>query len=93
MLQDGVVEFNFYVRFTIVTNCTKQLNPKNSFMKRSFIHSCKVLLLLLFFNAAGIHGTFAQQLSITGTITDSKHLAIAAASVQIKGTNQVPLPI
>jgi TonB-linked SusC/RagA family outer membrane protein len=55
-------------------------------MKRIFIHSCKMLLLLLFFNATGIHSAFAQQLSITGTITDSKHLPVAAASVQLKGT-------
>jgi TonB-linked SusC/RagA family outer membrane protein len=55
-------------------------------MKRIFIHSCKMLLLLLLFNATDIHSAFAQQLSITGTITDSKHLPVAAASVQIKGT-------
>jgi TonB-linked SusC/RagA family outer membrane protein len=55
-------------------------------MKRIFIHSCKMLLLMLFFNATGIHSAFAQQLSITGTITDSKHLPVAAASVQLKGT-------
>lgn len=55
-------------------------------MKRIFIHSCKVLLLLLFFNATGIYSAFAQQLSITGTVTDSKHLPVPAASVQLKGT-------
>ncbi|WP_330860665.1 TonB-dependent receptor plug domain-containing protein, partial [Mucilaginibacter sp.] len=55
-------------------------------MKRIFIHSCKMLLLLLLFNMAGEDSVFAQQLSITGTITDSKHQPVSAASVQIKGT-------
>jgi hypothetical protein len=55
-------------------------------MKRIFTHSCKMLLLLFFFNTADIHHAFAQQLNISGTITDSKHLPVPAASVQIKGT-------
>jgi len=45
-----------------------------------------MLLLLFFLNVLGVCYVFAQQLSITGTITDSKHLPIPAASVQIKDT-------
>jgi TonB-linked SusC/RagA family outer membrane protein len=41
---------------------------------------------MLFFNATGIYSAFAQQINITGTVTDSKHLPVSAASVQIKGT-------
>jgi TonB-linked SusC/RagA family outer membrane protein len=55
-------------------------------MKRIFTHSCKILLLLFFLNVAGTRRAFAQQLSITGTITDNKHLPVPAASVQLKGT-------
>ncbi|QTE38178.1 TonB-dependent receptor [Mucilaginibacter gossypii] len=55
-------------------------------MKRIFIHSCKMLLLLLLFCVAGANSALAQRLSITGTITDSKHQPVSAASVQIKGT-------
>jgi len=55
-------------------------------MNRIFIYSCKMLLLLLLFNVTGIYSAFAQQISITGTVTDSKHVPVAAASVQLKGT-------
>lgn len=46
----------------------------------------KMLLLLLFFSAISIHSVFAQQLTITGTVNDSKNQSIPGATVQIKGT-------
>jgi TonB-linked SusC/RagA family outer membrane protein len=55
-------------------------------MKKQFIHSLKLLLLLLFFNAINAHSVFAQQLTITGTVTDSKNQTIPGATVQVKGT-------
>ena len=57
-------------------------------MKRSITCSCKRLLLLLFFSAISFVNAFAQQLTITGTVTDSKGEPIPAASVQLKGTQQ-----
>ncbi len=44
-----------------------------------------MLLPSLFFVAAG-NNVFAQQLTVTGTITDTKGVTIPAVSVQIKGT-------
>lgn len=55
-------------------------------MKKRFIHSMKMLLLLLFFNAIGALSVFAQQLTITGIVSDSKNQSIPGATVQIKGT-------
>lgn len=55
-------------------------------MKKQFINSIRMLLLLLFFSAIGMYSAFSQQLSITGTVTDSKGQTIPGATVQIKDT-------
>jgi TonB-linked SusC/RagA family outer membrane protein len=55
-------------------------------MKKQFINSIRMLLLLLFFSAIGMYSAFSQQLSITGTVTDSKGQTIPGATVQVKGT-------
>jgi TonB-linked SusC/RagA family outer membrane protein len=55
-------------------------------MKKAISYPPKKLLLLLFFTVMVLQSVMAQQLSISGTVSDAKGLSIPAASVQIKGT-------
>ena len=50
-----------------------------------FSHSRRVCLLLLLI-AIGISNVFAQQVTITGTVTDAQNLPVPNATVQVKGT-------
>lgn len=56
-------------------------------MKRVlFSYSVRKLFLLLLINALGICSVFAQQLTIKGTVTDSKGQTVPGVAVQVKGT-------
>jgi TonB-linked SusC/RagA family outer membrane protein len=55
-------------------------------MNKALIYPCKMLLLLLFFSVMVVHNVSAQQITITGTVTDTKNVSIPATSVLIKGT-------
>src|ERR1700712_2746308 len=55
-------------------------------MKQALTYPCKMLLLLLFFSIMAVHGAMAQQMTVTGTVSDTKNQTIPAVSVQIKGT-------
>jgi TonB-linked SusC/RagA family outer membrane protein len=55
-------------------------------MKQALTYPCKMLLLFLFFSIMAVHGAMAQQMTVTGTVSDTKNQTIPAVSVQIKGT-------
>ncbi len=54
--------------------------------KLLFSYFIKKLCLLLLFNTVIVLSVMAQQVTITGTVSDSKNSPVPAASVQIKGT-------